>query len=526
MRRKIYLSLMLFAFVQVSCSNADNDDPHPIVEIELEYSNISLQKGKSQAINIISGNGGYTAISSNEEVVIAQIKNNVVTLTPTSKEDRAEAVVIIQDSMYQRANIDVTVSKNFDLVVDKKEIDLELGIKTNDKSEVYISEGNLPYKIDVVQIENVVNIDSTILKNKNRFTVKALAIGEAQVKVTDALGKTCSINVTVGPPQKIPLDCYSLLFTSFQESKQIQILDREQKFKPIVGNPMLVYAQIEDDRLIVTSYKNGKTTIIIEDEKGHKSETIDIEVDAPLTAMNLGTSFFCHADFSSIAAVDMSIESCEEVTFEISCKMKGYRGLQTFMGLEDNLIIRGKNDDYREVHPIEIVGLGDELKLESTSSFNLNEWMHLALVVNCKAASIKNKYKLFINGTEDRLIIRRNNRTHSKVNLVSSSDGNRFEIGRTSGQDWRAMQGIVAEARVWTTARKENQIKENMITLNETDCQGLLADWLFSSSNSTNYIQDANGGLYSTNLTISSITGDYSPIEAPKLTFLELGCLQ
>src|SRR5690606_1751186 len=121
------------------------------------------------------------------------------------------------------------------------------------------------------------------------------------------------------------------------------------------------------------------------------------------------------------------------------------------------LIVRGKNDDYRDTHPIEIAGLGDRIMLESSSSFPLNEWLHLALVVDCNQSEVSKKYKLFINGKEDPLIVRRNEETHSSIDLTQSNDGNRFVVGRANGQDWRVIRGTVSDVRVWSVARTEAQ---------------------------------------------------------------------
>ncbi|KAA6310826.1 hypothetical protein EZS27_037940, partial [termite gut metagenome] len=260
---------------------------------------------------------------------------------------------------------------------------------------------------------------------------------------------------------------------------------------------------------------------------------IPVVVNGPERAMNLNTSgnlksnYFCHADFSTRATVDNSIKTCKQVTLELTCMMKGYRGQQTFMGLDGSIILRGPNDDYKDTHPIEITGLGDKVVMHTTNSFNLNEWMTLSFVVDCTQGTVENKYKLYINGVQETLIIDKQEETHSVVDL--GSDGGRFEIGHASPYDWdwHAMQGIVSEARIWTVARTQQEISGNLCRLTETNPVGLLAHWDFTAGVETDYIQDISGGQYETNLTISLIgNNNLSPVQIPVGSFVEKGCPQ
>lgn len=526
MKNIIYILLLTMFSTLFSCSDDKSEEKVQEVELELEILDVALLKDKSTTVNITSGNGNYTVASSNKDIITAEVVGNVITITSTTSQDRAEAIVVITDSRFKRATINVTVAKEFDLLLDVEKATLELDVEGDDRLEVHIKEGNLDYTIEVIEGKEVVSIDTERLKSKNRFTIKALSVGDAKLEITDRLGKKSQLTVQVLMPEKVTLSKSAVTFDVFQKTETIEILSGVKNFKPIVSHPRVVQVEVRGDKIFITSSMSGKTSIVIQDSKGQQSQPIEVEVTAVKSAMNLGSAYFGHATFLDIAAVDNSIRNCKQVTFEMLCKVTGYRGLQTFMGLEGNLIIRGKNDDYKDTHPIEIAGLGDNIMLESSSSFDLNQWMHLALVVNCSASNVEGKYKLYINGQEDKLLVRRNDRTHDKVDLVSSNDGNRFEIGRSSGQDWRALRGIVSEARIWTTARTAEQIKENICTLNDAQTPDLLTYWVFSASDETNFIQDVNGGKYCTNLTLSSTKGDYSAVKVPSSVFVEDRCIQ
>lgn len=97
------------------------------------------------------------------------------------------------------------------------------------------------------------------------------------------------------------------------------------------------------------------------------------------------------------------------------------------MGLSNNLLLQGLNDDYRPTHPISIVGNG--LEIESSISFTLHEWMHIALVVDAEKQDVKEKYQLYINGVKDENMNYKNvSRVHNEINLASSDDANKFVV--------------------------------------------------------------------------------------------------
>lgn len=526
MKKKSNVLFLFFIFALTflfsSCSDDDNDNTKELI---LERSDVSLIQGKSIVVNIESGNGEYTAVSSNDNVAIASISGNTITITSTTTEDRANAAIIITDKKFKRSVINVKVAKVFDLILDNNYALLEVGVKDKSEITIFIKEGNFGYNIELLDNSNqLIETDITDLESEGKFYIKAITEGLAKIKVTDSMGKEATVELSISTPSILTIDEKSLILSAAQGSDVVNVITGNGNYKVTFSNSLVAKADIDGDIITVTGKMNGTTSFVIEDEKGQKSDPIEVVVEGPQYAMNLGTSYFCYANFVEIAAVDKSIKECKQVTFELTCKMDGYRGLQTFMGLEGKLIFRGKYDDYKETHPIEIAGLGDRIMLLSTSSFNLNEWFNIALVVDCEQESIENKYKLYINGVQDKLIINRQDETHTVVDLASSSDGNRFEIGRAAGQDWRAMQGTVSEARVWTVARTAQQIKNNMCTLTEVNPEGLLARWDFTAGVATNYIQDISGGKYESNLVIASISGDYSAVTVPTTVFVEKGC--
>ncbi|RZK81792.1 MAG: hypothetical protein EOO92_04120 [Pedobacter sp.] len=517
------LSLGAQLFMQSCSKKADEIN---IVEMSLDKSAVALTPNSSLSVNISTGNGGYTAVSSNENVAKANIIDNVITVTATTREDKSHAVIVITDKMFKRQSIDVTISKLLELTLSKTAAPLEVGVAGKNELIVNINTGNSGYKAEAIEnTAAMVEINNTKLESHGKFTIKALAAGTAKVKVTDSKGKEALLTLTITAPNTLAVSKTTVTLDAVQGSEDITVSSGNGDYKATVANPLIARASVKGDVITIRGKINGTTSILIEDKKGQKA-TVNVTIDGAAFAMNLSDQYFAYANFNDIAIVDGFVKTLKQVTFELTCKIDGYRGLQTFMGLEGNLIIRGKNDDFRPTHPLQIVGLGDKLTLESTKSFNLNQWMNIALVVDCDQADIKEKYKLYINGVQDVLIVARQDETHTAVNIASSSDGNRFAIGRAFGQDFRAMKGTVSEARVWTVARTAQQIKDNMCGLAGQTNTGLLTRWNFTAGAETGFIQDSNGGKYETNLIIANakLGGNYTQVKAPKSVFVSKGC--
>lgn len=523
----LFLALIFCVqFVTPGCSKKVEE--LNIVALTLDKSAVALLPSASLSVNITGGNGNYSAVSSDESIAKATITDNVVTITATTSQDRASAVIVIQDKFHQRQSIDVSIAKLFDLTLSSTDAALEANVPGKNELVVNINTGNTGYKTELLgNAGQLVEINNTKLESHGKFTVKANAAGTAKIKVTDAKGKEVTLTLTITAPATLALNKTQVNLSAVQGSEDITVTTGNGDYTTKVANPLIAKAYVNGDVITIKGKINGTTTVLVTDKKG-QTVTVNVKIEGAAFAMNLSDQYFGYANFTDIAIVDATVKTLKKVTFEMTCKMDGYRGLQTFMGLEGNLIIRGKNDDARPTHPIQIAGLGDKITLESTKSFNLNEWMNIALVVDCDQTDVKEKYKLYINGVQDVLVVARQDETHSVINLASSTDGNRFEIGRAFGQDFRALKGTVSEARVWTVARTAQQIKDNMCGLTGTANTGLLSRWNFTAGAETGYIQDSNGGKYETNLILANakLGGNYTQLKVPQSVFVSKGCPQ
>ncbi|WP_276091421.1 LamG-like jellyroll fold domain-containing protein [Pedobacter sp. JY14-1] len=527
MLKKNHILFLFMVFQLLIIQGCSKKDPEfNIVELKLEQTGISLTPDNSLNVTIETGNGDYTVVSSNDQVAQANVSGNVITIKATTREDRANAVIVVTDKMFKRATIDVSVTKLLELTLNSNELVLEAGVPGKNEATISVKTGNFGYKTKLLDnAADIVHIDAAKLETYGKFTVKALKAGTAKIKVSDVKGKDAILIISVTSPAGVVTDKSSVKLAAVQGTGQVTITGGNGGYRAIVANPLVAKAVVNGNIVTIKGKINGATTVDIIDNKDQKT-TVNVIVEGPAYAMNFSDQYFGYANFTDIGIVDQSVKRLKKVTFEMTCKIDGYRGLQTFMGLEGKLIIRGKNDDYKDTHPIQIAGLGDKIMLESTTSFKLNEWMNITLVVDCDQQDIREKYKLYINGIQDVLVIARQDETHTTVDLTSSADGNRFEIGRAFGQDFRAMRGTVSEARVWTVARTAQQIKDNMCGLSGQNNNGLLARWDFSAGTETGYIQDSNGGKYETNLILANAKSgnNYDQVKVPKLVFVSKGC--
>lgn len=523
----VILTITVFS---TGCDSDDNTETINPVDLKLERNKISLTPGKSLDVKIISGNDGYKAITSSNKVASATISGDVITVTATSTEDKANGLIVIEDNMYKRSVIEVEVVKEYNLVLDKDKVELVYGEKGKEEATIYIETGNFGYNIEPIDnAEQFVEIDKSNLETAGKFILKAIATGTATIKITDVLGKEALLEVGIAEASLLELDKSAVNIDAAQGEASILVKNGNGGYKVTFENPLIAKVAYVSNtgKIAIVGKRNGRTKAIIEDAAGLKSASVDIVVEGGKYALRMGTDYYGYANFKTVSDVDPSATKSKQITFEMTCYMTGYRGLQTFLGLEGNLIMRGPNDDYRPTHPIAIVGLNDGLNLQSSYSFELNKWMHIALVVDCDKTEPREKYKLYINGVQDNLNLINTSNTHSFVDLASSGDNNMFVVGWATNQDWRRINGTVSEARIWTVARTEKQIKDNICELTEAAPQGLLAHWDFTAGVETDYIQDISGNKYETNLILSQVIHDnkhYRPVLVPKGLFVPKGC--
>lgn len=504
--------LFFIAPLFIGCSEeVDNgggdEDPSPVVDLILDQRSASLSPEGSVTLRITRGNGDYRVTTSDAGVVKAVVNGDEITLTAGKVADKSEALVVITDKRYKRAIVEVDVANEFDLSLDKDEVELVVGVKRGSEVAIIIESGNFGYVLQPLgDTERLIEIDQTNLETAGKFVLKALEAGSGEIKVTDRQGKEAVLKVTIVDPPALTLDKQSLSIDPVQGTEYLHVTEGSGGYRVVFEDPSIAKTGYvtEGGVISIIGKRRGTTAAYVEDSNGLQSLPFTVEVSGPVYSMMLGEDYYGYADFNHLEQVDPALTKSHQVTFEMRCYMTGYRGGQTFMGLNDNLLLRGPNDDYRPTHPIAIVG--DGLEIESSISFSLNEWTHIALVVDTDQQDVTEKYLLYVNGVQDQAMTFKNtSKTHNEINLGRSGDANKFVVGWATDQYWCRMLGGVSEVRVWKSARTQQQIKDNMEELADADSGDLFARWDFSAGVPTDYIQDTGNSGHEINLTLSKV---------------------
>lgn len=178
----------------------------------------------------------------------------------------------------------------------------------------------------------------------------------------------------------------------------------------------------------------------------------------------------------------------KSVTYEALIYINRLGSNNTIMGTEGILIFRigdlalpGGHNDW-----IQIAG---NKQYHSTQAFETKKWYHVAFTYD----QMSGKTAIYING---------NKAAESSWDTPSfdlSADGGGFFIGKVAGFMWgeRPFYGYMSEVRVWTVSRTENQIKQNMLSV-DPNSDGLFSYYKLNGndqfdSNGSWYIKDESG---------------------------------
>ena len=152
--------------------------------LTVEKMRVELNAGANTLVAITNGNGGYTAVSEDNNKVTAQIEGNGIRITAKAA---GTTKVTVKDSANKQVEI-VVVVKPYNLTVDKTEVEVNVGAT----AEVAIRSGNGGYSVPMYDNTKV---QVAIVGSTVRITGKAA--GETSITVKDSQDKTVEIIVTV-----------------------------------------------------------------------------------------------------------------------------------------------------------------------------------------------------------------------------------------------------------------------------------------------------------------------------------------
>ena len=195
MKYFVLASLLCLSACGDDNDNKNNETPQNLAELTVDASEISIAQGNTRNVKITSGNGEYEVTSANEEVVTAEVDSDIVTLTAVEGHNNAQGVVYVKDKYYQRAKILVNTAAEFDLKLNKTLFTLYSQVEGADEAFVKIYTGNGGYSLEVIDENNCIEVDQSTLEDSESFTVKGIAQGNAEVKITDRKGKEAFVKL-------------------------------------------------------------------------------------------------------------------------------------------------------------------------------------------------------------------------------------------------------------------------------------------------------------------------------------------
>lgn len=194
----LYLAMMTVALTAgfTSCSDDDDDITLPEATV-IDRADITVdapdtlqvEVGGTATFTITAGNEDYKVFSENTDIATATISGNVVTVTSSK---RGIAGVVISDAKGARKRIMVK-SMYLKMALDKESV--TIGIKrghTDGYAKVAVTAGNGSYKVKVA--------DESVCKasvSDTTIVLTAVARGTTTVTVTDMMGLTATVSVTV-----------------------------------------------------------------------------------------------------------------------------------------------------------------------------------------------------------------------------------------------------------------------------------------------------------------------------------------
>ena len=236
--------------------------------LTVEKTRVELNAGTNTLVAITNGNGGYTALSEDNNKVTAQIEGNGVRITAKAA---GTTKVTVKDSANKQVEI-VVVVKPYNLTVDKTEVEVNVGAT----AEVAIRSGNGGYSVPMYDNTKV---QVAIVGSTVRITGKAA--GETSITVKDSQDETVEIMVTVkGADLEL---AQANVEVNVGATAEVTIVKGTAPYTVSVINSSVATAQIiGGNKVRITGKAPGTTKVIVGDDQA-KQALIMVTVKAAST---------------------------------------------------------------------------------------------------------------------------------------------------------------------------------------------------------------------------------------------------
>ena len=516
---------------------------------------IDLFIGETRTVKILTGNGGYE-ISATEGagnfVEIGEITGQTFTLTGLLETGDTPVQLTLTDSEGKTVAFPVRVN-----IVDLMLAENEAVFSAPDAEAQYIAieQGNGNYTIKYSTGDSEPTETSDIVEasvSGNMITIEPMSRGNVNVIVTDQKGSSETIAVTVNPYElQLEGNPTSLTVNGFANTLSVAIARGNGGYtlSPLTeeNSKYIELAEIdENDNLVMKAKWFGTTELTITDEAG---QSLDVPVTVAPVAAELSSDYCFRMGIREYIESHPDFDHQQQLTFEMVFWPTYSRALQSFIGLEGVFLLRCENNgdtDLRfeiatKIHkdPANLSGdtyndprFRSQQKMGNDRQGNA-QWYHIAIVFDGTQSSTKEAYKMYINGVREELTPASEDYADVSPDpylVLSSVAGDEaLMIGRSGNSEYRLGYCAVAQARMWTVARTEEQIKADMCTYytpeEAAEKEGLAGYWVPSEGTvglgifpNYGYVGEGlNGIVYNNTSSISQtpFNGQYRPVECP-----------
>lgn len=188
--------MMALALTMGMASCDDDDDPKPEPtpttksQLKLDVDTVKVGVGETATFNILEGGGDYKVICENAEIASATVNGTAVTVSSSVK-GLTGLVISDADGNYKRL---IVKSMYFYMDLDKQAVSIGMKLgHTDGQAVVTVTAGNGNYSATVAD-ESVAKVRSI---SGDVITLQGVAMGQTTMTVTDMMGLTKTVNVTV-----------------------------------------------------------------------------------------------------------------------------------------------------------------------------------------------------------------------------------------------------------------------------------------------------------------------------------------
>ena len=518
---------------------------------------LGLFIGETRTVKILTGNGDYR-ISAPEgyedHIAVSEISGQTFSVTGLL-ETREDIVLTLADKKDKSTAIPVKVSI-VDLTLDSN----EAVFAEPDASAQYIAieQGNGGYSFAYRTGDSEPAEESAVVEaveSGNLITLTPKSAGEVTVIVTDQKGSSEEIAVTVNPYElKLAGNASSITIEGFANTASVAIARGNGGYR-LAGltddnSKYIKSAEIDEhNNIVVEANWLGTTTLTLSDNAG---KTLEIPVTVAPVAAELSSDYCFRMGIREYIESHPDFDHQEKLTFEMVFWPTYSRSLQSFIGLEGVFLLRceGNGDtDLRfeiatNIHkdPYNLSGdVYNDPRFRSRQRMGNDrqgnaQWYHIAIVFDGTQSSTKEAYKMYINGVREELTPASDEYADVAPDpylVLSAVKGDEaLMIGRSGNSEYRLGYCAVAQARMWTVARTEAEIKADMCTYfspeEAAEKEGLAGYWVPSEGTSGidafpnyGYVGEGLDGIVYNNavktITETPFTGKYRLVDCPYL---------